>query len=153
MKKLRIGLFLLLSLCMMLSGCRMAAESHKSALNLTKSIQIDCHYRGIHLQRIYQDPDKIDVILRYLHRLSPLGQCPQQARQDTYDDCRITVQLLNGSARDYYLYEKDYLCKSNGDWYCVDPEKANVLYHLVNHIESDEETARQHFSLACRKFL
>lgn len=149
MKKLRIGLFLLLSLCMMLSGCRKAADSHRSPLNLTKSIQIDCHYRGMHLQRVYQDPDKIDVILRYLHRLSPLSQCPSQARQVAYDDCRITVQLLNDSAREYYLYGKDYLRKSNGDWYCVNSEKANVLYHLVNHIESDEETARQHFSLAC----
>ncbi len=137
MRRFRTGIILIFSLCFLLCGCHKSRNKSSAPLNLTKTISIDCHYRQHHLLRTYTDAEKIDVILRYLHRLSPTSPVSNIPNQITSDRCQITLTLFNGSTRSYELQNKEYLRRNSGDWYSVDPKKANVIYHLINHIESD----------------
>ncbi len=139
MRRFRFGWIMVLMVCILLCGCGNRRDSAIQSLNLTEKISIDCYYRDNHLLRTYTDSDKIDVILKYLHELSPNAQISQQPEQADGDRCNITIYLSNGTTRSYDLQGKEYLRKNQGAWYSVDPQKANIIYHLVNHIESDKK--------------
>ena len=81
--------------------------------------------------------DKIDVILKYLHQIKVRHPTTADSENWTGDHCRITVYLPDGSVRNYDLLGKEILFKNSGQCYAADPDDANIMYHLVNHIESD----------------
>ena len=143
MKRFWVKIFLILLSLFLLSGCRKQHDDTLTPLNLTKSITINCQHRGHPLVRTYTDPDKIDVILIYLHRLSHGNQLIFPLDHPGGDRCEITLHLWNGTVRSYELRNKDALQNYNGNWYYVEPEKANILYHLIEHIESDEPRVSQ----------
>ena len=138
MKRFGVRIFLVLLSLFLLSGCQKRHDDALTPLNLTKSITIDCQHRGYPLIRTYTDPDKIDTILIYLHRLSPGDQLTFPLAQPGGDRCAITLHLWNGTIRSYELRNKDALRNYNGNWYYVEPDKANIFYHLIQHIDSDE---------------
>ena len=134
--KCRIGVVWMLLLCIMVCGCSVKTGNN-GQLNLTGKVSIDCNYRQKHLLRTYTDSDKIDIILKYLHQIKVRHPAAADAENWTGDHCRITVYLPNGSIRNYDLLGKEILFKNSGQCYAADPDDANIMYHLVNHIESD----------------
>ena len=142
-KRICVALIGILVMCIFLCSCHRRQDNTQNALNLTQKVHVDCYYRQHHLQRIYTDFDKIDVILRYMHKLSSAGQPPAKPAQVTDDHCQITVFLSNGTQHTYQLQSKDFLRNAQGKCFAVDAHQANVLYHLVNHIQSDNNTAHE----------
>ena len=125
--------------CIALSGCSKENESAAGYLNLAESIRVDCHYNDAQISKTYLNSDKIDVILKYLHQIDPKKQffdLPQQAYNDY---CKIIVSLSNGAENIYELQDKSLYRYNAGVWFTVDQEKANVLYHLIIHIDGDKK--------------
>ena len=123
-------------LCITLCGCS-GRNNPAASLNLTDKMHIDCYYRNHHLERVYYDSDKIDVILTYTHRLLTPIESNGYPRVLSGDSCKITVFMCDGTQRCYELQSKLYLRKNSEDWHTIDPHTANIVYHLINHIESD----------------
>ena len=138
MKRFRMGIILLVLPMFLLCSCGSGQDDTLTSLNLTQSIVINCQYRHHPFLRTYTNPEKIDVILLYLHRITPGNQRPRPTEQALGDHCEITLHLWNGTTRSYELRNKDLLRTASGNWYDAEPEKANILYHLIQHIESDE---------------
>ena len=129
--------FLMILLCPFLCGCQNNKE-HPGSLNLTQEVHVDCQYRQNTIKRTYTNSDKIDVILKYLHALPSPGQPYRHPVPQSGDLCKITVLLWDGRQHHYELNNKNLLRINSGEWFDIEPEKANVIYHLVNHIESDK---------------
>ena len=126
-----------LLLCFLFSGCRDNTDHTEPALVYVTEISIDYQYRQSHLRRHYTDSDKMDVILYYLYDLSPHGQPEEDPEQIQGDSRKITLTLSNGQTRIYRQIGSQYLSVDFHPWQKISQKKAGVLFHLVNHIESD----------------
>lgn len=126
-----------LLVCVLFSGCKEKTNLPETPLVFVTQVHIDYQYRQSHLQRRYTDSDKMDVILYYLYDLSPHGQPEEDPEQIQGDSCKITVTMSDGSQRVYRQVAGQYLSVDSRPWQKISEMKGNVLYHLVNHIESD----------------
>lgn len=129
-------LLIVLILCLLLTGCS-PTKPEAAPLKLVSSVEVDFRHRQEHLHRIYTQSDKVDVILHYLHRLIPRGTPDSDPEQLLGERCRITVRLSGGQTRTYRLQGKQYLSVDLRPWKNISRERCSVLYHLVQHMESD----------------
>ena len=132
MRKLLFSFLCVTSLCFILCSCHHSRWRTNSTLNLAQQIHVSCQYRQKTIIRTYSDPQKMEIILRFVHRLSPMGLYHQPIPQHSGDSCQITVHMVDGTTRNYHLQGKELLQKDGGRWHCVDPENANVIYHLLH---------------------
>lgn len=127
---------MLIVLCLILTGCS-PTKPEASPLKLVNSVEIDFYHKQEHLQRLYTDAEKIDIVLHYLHRLSPRGNSDSDPEQLIGERCRITVRMSGGQAHTYRIQGKQYLSVDLKPWKNISRERCAVLYHLVRRIESD----------------
>ena len=130
-------LAVVLLLSALLCGCKRQAAPLEEPLVFVTQIHIDYEYRQNHLLRSYTDADKMDVILYYLYGLSPHGQPEEDPEQIQGDSCKITVTLSNGQQKIYRQIGSQYLSVDFHPWQTIPQDRGSLLYHLVNHIESD----------------
>lgn len=124
-------------LCIWLCGCRNEVPAPEASVVYVTQVNIDYQYRQSHLRRSYTNTDKMDVFLYYLYDLSPHGQPEEDPEQIQGDSCKITVTLSNGEHRIYRQIGSQYLSVDSRPWQKISETKGALLYHLVNHIESD----------------
>ena len=120
----------------MLIGCE--KPEAKRPMEYVTGITVDCHYRNRYLYRQYRDSDKLNVITDYLHNLNP-RYLTRTVDPDnlTGDSCRIILSLSTGKTRVYHQKGNAYLSVDLHRWQKIRENDGNVLYHLVNHLESD----------------
>ena len=80
----------------------------------------------------------MDVFLYYLYYLEPYGQADTDPEQLKSDRCKITIHLSSGETRVYRQQGSRYLSVDAHRWQKIRKSQGSVLFHLVNHIESDE---------------
>lgn len=132
MKKMMIALML----CLMLTGCQ--KPEAKKQMEYVTGITIDCHYRDRYLYRHYRDSEKLNVITDYLHSLNPRDLTHTVDPDNlTGDSCRIILSLSTGKTRVYHQKGNAYLSVDLHRWQKILEADGNVLYHLINHLESD----------------
>lgn len=127
---------MLIVLCLILTGCS-PTKPEAEPLKLVNSVEIDFQLQQEHLKRLYTDAEKIDVILHYLHRLSPHGSANSDPEQLIGERCKITVRMSGGQAHTYRIQGKQYLSVDLKPWKNISRDRCAVLYHLVRRIESD----------------
>ena len=140
MNRKRFILIYLLLLCFLLPGCSKKKAPSSAALDIATSINICCRYRQTHLQRSYTSTDKIDIILQYLHKISPKGRAEEDPELLQGDFCNITIHLTGGTQRIYRIKDNCFFSIDYRPWQAIDSEQGNILFHLINHIPSDHET-------------
>lgn len=131
--KYMIGFFLL---CAFLTGCS-PTRPEPAQLKVVSSVEIEYRSQQEQFHRVYTQADKIDVILHYLHRLTPRGTPDSDPEQLLEERCKITVRLTEGESRIYRLQGKQYLSVDLKPWKTVSRERCSVLYHLVSHLPGD----------------
>ncbi len=124
-------------LCIFLSGCKAKEPASEDPLVYVTQVSVDYEYRLSHLRRSYTDSDKMDVFLYYLYNLSPHGEPDEDPEQIRGDSCRITLTLSDGTQRVYRQIGSQYLSVDCQPWQKISQGKGSVLFHLVNHIQSD----------------
>lgn len=137
MRKIKLMLILSILVCFVFSACHSQQLSQQNALPLVTSVDVTYDYGQKKLQRHYTDSDKMDVILFYLYDLVPHGQADEDPERLQGDSCRITVRLSNGEMHIYRQQGSRYLSVDFHPWQKISEAKGSLLYHLVNHIESD----------------
>lgn len=125
-----------LILCLILTSCS-PTKPEAAPLKLVNSVEIDFHHKQEHLQRLYTDAEKIDVVLHYLHRLSPRGNSDSDPEQLIGERCRITVRMSGGQAHTYRIHGKQYLSVDLKPWKSISRERCTILYHLLRRIPGD----------------
>lgn len=138
MKKIGNMICLLLNACLLLSGCSATATETAPPPDLVTKIAVSYDHQDIHLDRIYTDTDKMDVILFYLYSLSPYGDAEEDPELLTGERCKITVWLSSGQHKIYRQYAEQYLSIDSHPWQKIEEDQASVLYHLIRHIDSDK---------------
>lgn len=137
MEKFKKTVYIFLISCLMLCGCRKPLAETTPPPGVVREISVSYQDRDTRLYRIYTNTEKMDVILYYLYGLTPHGHVEQDPEMLIGEQCKILVRLSDGSQHIYRQYGKQYLSVDNHPWQIVEKEKASVLYHLINHIESD----------------
>lgn len=137
MKKIGCAFVVTVLMCLLLSGCVQKEDETPAPLQLVSHIEILYDYRQSQLQRHYTNTDKIDVVLHYLHKLSPYGLASEDPEYLQGDSCKITVHLSDGSQHIYRLRGSRYLSVDFHQWQNVDYNKGSVLFHLFHHLPSD----------------
>ena len=123
--------------CLLLSGCKAKEFVPEEPLVYVTQVSVDYEYRLSHLRRSYTDSDKMDVFLYYLYDLSPHGKPEEDPEQIQGDSCKITLSLSDGTQRVYRQIGSQYLSIDWQPWQKINQGKGSVLFHLVNHIQSD----------------
>lgn len=123
-------------LCLTLTGCS-PTKPEAAPLKLVNSVEIDFQLQQEHLQRLYTDAEKIDVVLHYLHRLSPHGVPDFDPEQLIGERCKITVRMSGGQTHTYRIQGKQYLSVDLKPWKSISRERCTILYHLLRRIPSD----------------
>ena len=123
-------------LCLIFTGCS-PTKPEAAPLKLVSSVEIDFHHNREHLQQIYTDAEKIDVVLHYLHRLSPHGVPDSDPEQLIGERCKITVRMSSGQAHTYRIHGKQYLSVDLKPWKNISRERCTILYHLLRRIPGD----------------
>lgn len=123
--------------CLILCGCRKPFAGTVTVPSVVREISVSYQNGHTQLYRLYTNTAKMDVILYYLYGLTPYGHVEQDPEMLIGEQCRILVSLSDGSQHIYRQYGKQYLSIDNRPWQMVNKEKATVLFHLLNHIESD----------------
>ena len=123
-------------LCAFLTGCS-PTEPEAAPLKLVNSVEVDFRHQQEQLHRVYTEADKIDVVLHYLHRLTPRGIPDSDPEQFLGERCKITVRLSGGEAHTYRLQGKAYLSVDLKPWKNISRERCSVLYHLIRHLPGD----------------
>lgn len=123
-------------ICSLLVGCS-PTKAENTRLKLVEAVEIEFYHQQEYLHRIYTQPDKIDVILHYLHRLTPRGIPDFDPEQLLGERCKVTVRLSHGESHIYRLQGKEYLSVDLKPWKNISRERCSVLYHLVRKIEGD----------------
>ena len=141
-RKYRIVILFFL-LCCLLSGCFPQRTPSPSALDIATSIVVQCLYQQTQFQCHYTNTDKIDVILHYLHSISPKGRTAVDPELLHGDTCIITVYLTSGNQHIYRLKEACYFSVDYHPWQSIDREDGSILFHLFHHIPSDPSTAHK----------
>ena len=136
MVKLLKYVLTILILCLILTGCT-PAKPETAPLKLVSSVEVDFRHGQENLHRIYTQSDKVDVILHYLHKLTPRGTPDSDPEQLLEEQCKITVRLTGGESRIYRLQGKQYLSVDLKPWKTISRERCSVLYHLVSHLPGD----------------
>lgn len=130
-------LVILLSLCLLLSGCKKTEPKPAASLTYVTAVEVSYRYRNNQLHRSYTQCDKMDVILYYLYHLTPEGQPDEDPEQILDDICKITVTMSNGQQRIYRQIGSRYLSIDSHRWQKIQKSQGSVLYHLINHMQSD----------------
>ena len=136
-KLLKLWLYMII-LSVLLCGCRKTLAEVPNSPDLVIRISLFYEHRGQRLERVYTDNSKMDVILYYLYDLTPLGRPEEDPESLVGDRCRITLHLSHGQTHIYRQFGNQYLSVDNRPWQKIDKKQASVLYHLVNHMESDK---------------
>lgn len=135
MKKIIISLMLFS--CTLFSGCKKQTPT-PAPMEYVTSVEVSYDYRSQHLYRRYTDSDKMDVILFYLYDLKPYGMPTTEDPDDIIgDSCKITVHLSTGNKHVYRQRGSRYLSVDSHRWQKIKESQGTVLFHLVNHIQSD----------------
>lgn len=125
-----------LSFAVLLTGCSKKGEIRP--MEYVVCVEIDCLYREKVLHRKYENPDKMDIILHYLYTLEPEnGTVTEDPDQFGGDCCKITIKLSHGESRVYRQQGEGYLSVDSHKWQKIPKSQGKLLFHLVNHIESD----------------
>ena len=127
----------LLLVCFILSGCRYRNAPSPAALDLAASINIHCRHGQANLSRQYTDENKMDVILHYLHKISPQGLAKEDPELLQGDFCTLVIQLSDGTQRTYRIKGNSFFSVDYRPWQTIDAEPVRVLLHLIAHIPSD----------------
>ena len=137
MKRIGCVFMVAVLMCVFLSGCGQKKYEASAPLKLVSHIEILYDYRQSQLRRLYTDTDKIDVVLHYLHKLTPYGLAADDPEYLQGDSCKITVHLSDGSQHIYRMRGSRYLSVEFHQWQNVDYNKGSVLFHLFRHLPSD----------------
>lgn len=131
------SIWIFLVICLTFSGCSPKPSVTQEPLALVTAVEVTYDYRQTRLYRSYTSSDKMDVILYYLYDLAPYGRAEEDPEQLRGDSCKITVHLSNGKTHTYRQQGSRYLSVDSRPWQKISEAKGAVLFHLINHIESD----------------
>lgn len=139
MKKSVFGISVILSILLLLAGCRSTPEPTEAACRIVTQISVTYDNGPIHLRREYSSTEKMRAILHYLRWIDPYGtpsEDPEMAQGSTF---RIVVLCANGSEK-IYLQKADRFMQIDGaPWQTIDPERAITLSQMVAEMESDAQ--------------
>lgn len=122
--------------CLLCTGCK--KTEIKKPMEYVTGIEIDCYYRDRYLHRQYRDAEKMDIITEYLYRLHPRDMLTFEDPDNMLgNSCRIILSLSTGKTRVYHQKGNEYLSVDLHRWQRIQDADGNVLYHLINHLESD----------------
>lgn len=138
MKQKQKLLLWMLLLCILLPGCRQTQVTTPSTLDIASSIIISYRWKQGQLQRNYTNADKIDVILHFLHKITPKGRAEKDPELLQGNDCNITIHLAGGNMRIYRIKNGSYLSVDYQPWQAIDREQERIFFHLIHHIPSDQ---------------
>lgn len=131
--------FVILVAGLLLGGC--AREPEKTAAKPVSRVVVRVEVDGLRgeeaVQRRYESQEKMGAILDYLRPLRSLGPAevdPERLRGDVYE---IRVWRADGEHDTYRLRSDRYLSKNCKTWQVVERRQAELLYPLLQAMESD----------------
>lgn len=137
MKKCRNFLFFVF-LAVILSGCaRERAPQQLQQPQFVTQIDVTCRRDQQLLQRRYTAPEKMSGVLNYIRLLESQGNADTDPERVTGDVYKIVVHLSDGSRRVYHQRANRYLSKNARPWQQIDPDRAALLYPLLEQTGSD----------------
>jgi len=132
-------LFLMTFFLCILSGCgrTSAAENAPALCRVVDRIDISSYHEGTLEQFSYSTPQKMETILFYLRQLDYQGKAHTDPERICGDSYHITVMSSDGTVRNYRQRANRYLSRDHHPWECIDPNRAEILYSLLQSMPSD----------------
>ena len=131
-----IAILLILGIVGMCSGCL----RKKSALRIVEQIQVQWEEDGTGIRRVYEDPEKMTLIL---NRIRTLGQrFSTDTDPEMLDATIITMTLFysDQTQRQYQIKPDRYVRVEQAPWQQANPKQVTALQLILQSLPSDTQT-------------
>ena len=131
-----IAILLILGIVGMCSGCL----RKKSALRIVEQIQVQWEEDGTGIRRVYEDPEKMTLIL---NRIRTLGQrFSADTDPEMLDATIITMTLFysDQTQRQYQIKPDRYVRVEQAPWQQANPKQVTALQLILQSLPSDTQT-------------
>ena len=134
MKRKQYALLLLALLLLPLAGSR---EPVRPGIRYVTQAHILFRQPEQEKQLLYREPAKISSVLTCLRLAAPYGQVKQADADPTGHQYQITLTYSDMTRQIYYLQDYRYFTRDGILWQKVKPDKAHLLYLLIQLLPSD----------------
>ena len=131
-----IAILLILGIVGVCSGCL----RKKSALRIVEQIQVQWEEDGTGIRRVYEDPEKMTLIL---NRIRTLGQrFSTDTDPEMLDATIITMTLFysDQTQRQYQIKPDRYVRVEQAPWQQANPKQVTALQLILQSLPSDTQT-------------
>ena len=131
-----IAIALILGILGSFSGC----WRKKSALRIVEQIQVQWDEDGVGICRIYEDPEKMGLILNKVRTLGQRFSADTDPQMLDVATVTMTLFYSDGTQRQYQIKPDRYIRVGQDPWQQADPKQVTALQLVLKSLPGDTQT-------------
>ncbi len=131
-----------LLLCLLLTGCAPAPAQRSLSSQVVRQITVTAESCGHTTRRYYNTNGKMQQLLLYIRKLSPLFATDADPESLTGRTICITMTCADGTRHIYRQKNDRYFQTGTGPWQKIAPGKNSDLWRILLRTPSDPRPAR-----------